>query len=120
MWASHRLNDIGYPDLQSIFNLSYKQASLVQCLLFAYFIFAIPAAKMIDTTSYTNVHRDWAADMAAGAFRFHPAQRSLISVVSWRADGAGSGNHRAPGRRHSVVVFSAPQKQPQSLIHTQL
>ena len=47
------LNDIVSPHLQSIFNLSYKQASLVQfAFFFAYFIFSIPAAKLIDATSY--------------------------------------------------------------------
>src|SRR5258708_33890124 len=47
------LNDIVSPHLQSIFNLSYKHASLVQfAFFFAYFIFSIPPPKLIDTTSY--------------------------------------------------------------------
>jgi len=49
MWASAPfLNDIVSPHLQSIFYLSYKQASLFQLrLLFAYLFFH-PAAKLID------------------------------------------------------------------------
>jgi len=52
------LNDIVSPHLQSILNLSYKQASLVQvAFFFAYFLFAIPAAKLIDATSYKTSRR---------------------------------------------------------------
>src|SRR5882724_618616 len=68
------LNDIVSPHLQSIFNLSYKQASLVQfAFFFAYFIFSIPAAKLIDTTSYKTSIVIGLLTMAAGAFLFIPA-----------------------------------------------
>src|ERR1700739_430757 len=68
------LNDIVSPHLQSIFNLSYKQASLVQfAFFFAYFIFSIPAAKLIDATSYKTSIVVGLLTMAAGAFLFIPA-----------------------------------------------
>src|SRR5260370_34363657 len=68
------LNDIVSPHLQSIFNLSYKQASLVQfAFFFAYFIFSIPAAKLIDATSYKTSIVFGLLTMAAGAFLFIPA-----------------------------------------------
>ncbi|HET6930396.1 MAG TPA: L-fucose:H+ symporter permease [Candidatus Acidoferrum sp.] len=68
------LNDIVSPHLQSIFNLSYKQASLVQfAFFFAYFIFSIPAAKLIDATSYKTSIVVGLLAMAVGAFLFIPA-----------------------------------------------
>lgn len=71
------LNDIVSPHLQSIFDLSYKQASLVQFAFFlAYFIFSIPAAKLIDTTSYKTSIVIGLLTMAAGAFLFIPAASS--------------------------------------------
>ncbi len=68
------LNDIVSPHLQSIFNLNYTQASLVQfAFFFAYFIFSIPAAKLIDATSYKTSIVVGLLTMAAGAFLFIPA-----------------------------------------------
>jgi FHS family L-fucose permease-like MFS transporter len=68
------LNDIVSPHLQSIFNLSYKQASLVQfAFFFAYFIFSIPAAKLIDATSYKTSIVVGLLTMGLGAFLFIPA-----------------------------------------------
>jgi FHS family L-fucose permease-like MFS transporter len=68
------LNDIVSPHLQSIFNLSYKQASLVQfAFFFAYFIFSIPAAKLIDATSYKTSIVVGLLTTGVGAFLFIPA-----------------------------------------------
>jgi len=68
------LNDIVSPHLQSILNLSYKQASLVQvAFFFAYFLFAIPAAKLIDATSYKTSIVVGLLTMGVGAFLFIPA-----------------------------------------------
>jgi MFS transporter, FHS family, L-fucose permease len=68
------LNDIVSPHLQSIFNLSYKQASLVQfAFFFAYFIFSIPAAKLIDATSYKTSIVVGLLTTGLGAFLFIPA-----------------------------------------------
>lgn len=68
------LNDILSPHLQSIFNLTYAQASLVQvAFFFAYFIFSIPAAKLIDKTSYKTTLVVGLLVMGLGAFLFIPA-----------------------------------------------
>jgi MFS transporter, FHS family, L-fucose permease len=68
------LNDIVSPHLQSIFDLSYKQASLVQfAFFFAYFIFSIPAAKLIDATSYKTSIVVGLLTTGVGAFLFIPA-----------------------------------------------
>jgi FHS family L-fucose permease-like MFS transporter len=68
------LNDIVSPHLQSILDLSYKQASLVQvAFFFAYFLFAIPAAKLIDATSYKTSIVVGLLTMGVGAFLFIPA-----------------------------------------------
>lgn len=68
------LNDIVSPHLQSIFNLSYKQASLVQfAFFFAYFIFSIPAAKLIGATGYKTSIVVGLLTTGLGAFLFIPA-----------------------------------------------
>jgi len=68
------LNDIVSPHLQSIFDLSYKQASLVQfAFFFAYFIFSIPAAKLIGATSYKTSIVVGLLTTGLGAFLFIPA-----------------------------------------------
>ena len=68
------LNDIVSPHLQSILDLSYKQASLVQvAFFFAYFIFSIPAAKLIDNTSYKTSIVVGLLTTGIGAFLFIPA-----------------------------------------------
>src|SRR6202166_1711881 len=68
------LNDIVSPHLQSILNLSYKQASLVQvAFFFAYFLFSIPAAKLIDNTSYKTSIIVGLLTTGIGAFLFIPA-----------------------------------------------
>ena len=68
------LNDIVSPHLQSIFDLSYKQASLVQfAFFFAYFIFSIPAAKLVDATSYKTSIVVGLLTTGVGAFLFIPA-----------------------------------------------
>src|SRR5579863_277400 len=68
------LNDIVSPHLQSIFNLNYRQASLVQvAFFFAYFIFSIPAAVLIAKTSYKTSIVIGLLTMGLGAFLFIPA-----------------------------------------------
>ena len=47
------LNDVLVPHLKAIFDLNYARASLIQFAFFtAYFIFSIPAAKLIDWIGY--------------------------------------------------------------------
>ena len=43
------LNDILIPHLKGIFDLNYAQAMLVQfCFFSSYFIFALPAGKLVE------------------------------------------------------------------------
>lgn len=68
------LNDILVPHLKSIFQLNYLQSMLVQLAFFTgYFIFAIPAAKIIDWVGYKNTMVLGLLTMAVGAFVFIPA-----------------------------------------------
>ncbi|HXC48611.1 MAG TPA: L-fucose:H+ symporter permease [Candidatus Sulfotelmatobacter sp.] len=76
------LNDIVSPHLQSIFDLSYKQASLVQfAFFFAYFIFSIPAAKLIGATSYKTAIVVGLLTTGVGAFLFIPAASAASFVL---------------------------------------
>ncbi len=73
------LNDILIPHLKSIFNLSYAQAMLVQTAFFAgYFIFALPAAKIVERIGYKMTMVTGLLTMAVGAVLFIPAA-NLIS-----------------------------------------
>jgi MFS transporter, FHS family, L-fucose permease len=68
------LNDILSPHLQSTFELNYKQASLVQfAFFFAYFIFSLPAAKLIDKAGYKTTLVVGLLTMGVGSFLFIPA-----------------------------------------------
>ena len=76
------LNDIVSPHLQSIFDLSYKQASLVQfAFFFAYFIFSIPAAKLIGATSYKIAIVVGLLTTGVGAFLFIPAASAASFIL---------------------------------------
>src|SRR5260221_4177898 len=80
------LNDIVSPHLQSIFSLSYKQASLVQfAFFFAYFIFSIPAAKLIDATSYKTSIVVGLLTMPAGPFLYIPPATAPSFTLFLRA-----------------------------------
>src|ERR1700681_576653 len=47
------LNDILVPHLKRVFELNYTRVMLIQfAFFFAYFIFSIPAAKVIDAIGY--------------------------------------------------------------------
>jgi FHS family L-fucose permease-like MFS transporter len=68
------LNDILIPHLKSIFDLNYARASLIQSAFFvAYFLFSIPAAKLIDEVGYKRAMVSGIFVMGAGAFLFLPA-----------------------------------------------
>lgn len=68
------LNDILIPHLKSIFNLSYAQAMLVQFAFFSgYFIFALPAAKIVERIGYKMTMVTGLLAMALGAVLFIPA-----------------------------------------------
>ena len=68
------LNDVLIPKLKSLFTLSYGQVMLVQSAFFAaYFLFSIPAAKVVDWIGYQNTMVGGLLTMSAGAFLFMPA-----------------------------------------------
>src|SRR5580692_6283612 len=68
------LNDILIPHLQSIFDLNYFKSMLIQFAFFgSYFIFSIPAAKIIDWIGYQRSMVLGLLTMGLGAFLFVPA-----------------------------------------------
>ena len=68
------LNDILVPHLQDIFSLSYFQSALIQFAFFsAYFLFSIPAGKVVETIGYKRTMVVGLVVMAIGAFLFVPA-----------------------------------------------
>ena len=68
------LNDILIPHLKSIFDLSLAQASLVQSAFFAsYFIFSLPAGKLVERIGYKKTMVAGLLVMAVGAVLFIPA-----------------------------------------------
>jgi len=72
------LNDILVPHLKSIFELTYTKVMLIQFAFFAaYFIFSIPAAKVIDAIGYKRTMVVGLVTMALGAFLFVPAASAV-------------------------------------------
>lgn len=68
------LNDVLVPHLKSIFDLKYAKASLIQFAFFlAYFVFSLPAAKLIDRVGYKRTMVIGVLVMGAGALLFIPA-----------------------------------------------
>jgi FHS family L-fucose permease-like MFS transporter len=68
------LNDTLIPHLKQIFDLNYTKAMLVNFAFFgSYFIFAQPAAKLIETVGYKRTMIVGLAVMAFGVFLFLPA-----------------------------------------------
>ena len=72
------LNDILIPHLKSIFSLSNAQAALIQTAFFgAYFIFAIPAGKLVEYRGYKQTMIIGLLVAAVGALLFIPAARTV-------------------------------------------
>ncbi len=68
------LNDVLAPHLQSIFDLSNFQAGFVQFAFFgAYFVFSLPAAKVVDAVGYKKTMVLGLVTMGVGALLFVPA-----------------------------------------------
>jgi len=68
------LNDVLVPHLKSIFDLQYAKASLIQFAFFlAYFLFSLPAAKLIDRVGYKRTMVIGVVVMGIGALLFIPA-----------------------------------------------
>ena len=73
------LNDALIPHLQSIFSLSYVQASLIQLAFFtSYFIFAQPAGWLVERIGYQRTMVVGLVIMAGGALLFLPAASTAI------------------------------------------
>src|SRR5215470_14197823 len=72
------LNDVLVPHLKSIFDLNYTKVMLIQFAFFsAYFIFSIPAAKIIDAVGYQKTLVIGLLTTGLGAFLFIPAATIL-------------------------------------------
>ncbi len=70
------LNDILIPHLKSIFELTYFQVMMVQFAFFSsYFVFALPAGKLVEWRGYKQAMTIGLLVMATGAFLFLPASR---------------------------------------------
>jgi len=68
------LNDILIPHLKNIFDLNYFEVMFVQfCFFSAYFVFAVPAGRLVDRIGYKRSMVAGLLVMAAGAFLFIPA-----------------------------------------------
>ena len=68
------LNDVLVPHLKSIFDLTYAKVMLIQFAFFtAYFIFALPWAKVVDWVGYKMTMVLGLLTMGVGAFLFIPA-----------------------------------------------
>ena len=71
------LNDILIPHLKSIFELGYAQAMMVQFAFFSsYFVFALPAGKVVEWIGYKRTMVVGLLVMAVGALLFLPAARA--------------------------------------------
>ncbi len=71
------INDDVIPHLQTIFGLSYVQASLIQLAFFgSYFFFAQPAGKLVEWVGYQRTMVIGLLTMGAGALLFLPAASS--------------------------------------------
>ncbi len=68
------LNDILIPHLKAIFDLNYAEVMMVQFAFFSgYFIFALPAGRIIDFIGYKRSMVVGLLTMALGAILFIPA-----------------------------------------------
>jgi len=68
------LNDILVPHLKAIFDLNYAQVMLIQfCFFSAYFVFSIPAGKIIERVGYKVTMVGGLFTMGVGALLFIPA-----------------------------------------------
>jgi FHS family L-fucose permease-like MFS transporter len=71
------LNDILIPHLKAIFDLNYTMAMLVQFAFFSsYFIFALPAGKIVEMAGYKRTMIIGLLTMTAGALLFLPASKA--------------------------------------------
>jgi FHS family L-fucose permease-like MFS transporter len=70
------LNDVMIPNLKAIFDLDFTRAMLVQFAFFSsYFIFALPAGKLVERFGFKRTMITGLLTMTAGALLFIPASR---------------------------------------------
>jgi len=70
------LNDILIPHLKAIFDLHYAEVMLVNSAFFgSYFLFALPAGKLVEVLGYKRTMIVGLAAMTAGALLFLPASK---------------------------------------------
>jgi FHS family L-fucose permease-like MFS transporter len=68
------LNDILVPHLKTIFDLGYASVMLIQFAFFSsYFVFAVPAGKLVEWIGYKKTMVTGLLVMGAGALGFIPA-----------------------------------------------
>jgi FHS family L-fucose permease-like MFS transporter len=68
------LNDILIPRLKSIFELNYAEVMMVQFAFFSgYFVFALPAGKIVEWIGYKRTMVSGLLTMTVGALLFLPA-----------------------------------------------
>lgn len=71
------MNDILIPHLKSIFSLSIAESALIQTAFFgSYFLFALPAGKLVEYRGYKYTMVVGLAVAALGAILFIPAART--------------------------------------------
>jgi len=77
MWGSlTSLNDVLIPYVQHVFNIRLAASMLIQTAFFsAYFIFSIPAAKIIDWIGYKRAIVVGLLTMVAACLFFYPAAK---------------------------------------------
>jgi FHS family L-fucose permease-like MFS transporter len=77
MWGSlTSLNDVLIPYAQHVFNIRLDASMLIQTAFFsAYFLFSIPAAKIIDWIGYKRAIIVGLLTMVAACLGFYPAAR---------------------------------------------
>src|ERR1700681_1932191 len=72
------LNDILVPHLKAIFDLNYTEVMLIQFSFFsAYFIFSMPAGRLVDWLGYKKTMVIGLCTMAAGTFLFIAAATAV-------------------------------------------
>src|SRR6202161_1555095 len=77
MWGSlTSLNDVLIPYVQHVFNIRLGASMLIQTAFFsAYFIFSIPAAKIIDWIGYKKAIVVGLLTMVVACLAFYPAAK---------------------------------------------
>ena len=76
------LNDVVIPRLKEIFTLSYAEAMLVQSAFFtAYFVFSIPAARVVLAAGYMRTATLGLMTMCVGCLLFVPASAAASFPV---------------------------------------